>query len=191
MQSPDNLTQLLIDYSDGKPAALESLLPQVYGELKKLAGHYLRREVAGHTLQPTALVHEAYFKLIDQREVRWKNRAHFFGVAAQLMRRILIDHARLKKAAKRGGSQAKVSFDEGLHWGGEEAPDLLALDNALERLSQMDERQGRVVELRYFGGLSIEETAEVLNTSPATVKRDWITAKAWLYRELSQDTAGA
>lgn len=186
-----NLTQLLIQYSDGSPEAMEKLLPAVYQELRKLAESYMRKEFSGHTLQPTALVHEAYFKLIDQNAVKWQNRAHFFGVAAQLMRRLLIDHARAKQAAKRGGSQAKISFDEGLHWAEneEQSQDILALDNALTKLTAMDARQGRVVELRYFGGLSIEETAEVLETSPATVKRDWALAKAWLFRELSNESA--
>lgn len=168
---------------------MEQLLPAVYKELRRLAESYMRREYPGHTLQPTALVHEAYFKLIDQNSVKWQNRAHFFGVAAQLMRRILIDHARAKQAAKRGGSQAKVSFDEGLHWAetDEQSADLLALDAAMEKLAKIDERQAKVVELRYFGGLSVEETAEALQTSPATVKRDWAVAKAWLYRELSSE----
>ena len=187
MEQTQNLTQLLISYSDGDKAAMERLLPEVYRELRKLAESYMRRETTGHTLQPTALVHEAYFKLIDQKEVKWQNRAHFFGVAAQLMRRILIDHARQKHAAKRGGADAKVSFDEGLHWAPNDdtGPDLLALDVALEKLGKLDERQAKVVELRYFGGLGIEETAEALGTSPATVKRDWTLAKAWLHRELN------
>lgn len=181
-----NLTQLLVSYSEGDRQALEQLLPQVYDELRKLAQNYMRREDKQHTLQPTALVHEAYFKLIDQRDVKWQNRAHFFGVAAQLMRRILIDHARQRKAAKRGGNEARISFDEGIHWSAaEEGPDLVVLDEALQRLEKLDGRQARVVELRYFGGLNIEETAEVLSTSPATVKRDWVMAKAWLYRELT------
>ena len=187
-----NLTQLLINYSAGDRQALEQLLPEVYDELRKLAQSYMRRESKEHTLQPTALVHEAYFKLIDQRGVKWQNRAHFYGVAAQMMRRILIDHARQRKAAKRGGSQARISFDEGLHWAAEEeGPDLLVLDQALQKLEKLDERQAQVVEMRYFGGLSIEETAEVLDTSPATVKRDWAMAKAWLYRELNPDESSA
>lgn len=183
------LTQLLVQYGRGEKAALERLLPAVYSELRKLAQSYLRRENPGHTLQATALVHEAYFKLIDQRDVQWQNRAHFFGVAAQVMRRILIDHARAKHAGKRGGTQAKLSFDEALHWADddENSQNLLALEDALNKLTELDPRQGKVVELRYFGGLSIEETAEVLQTSPATVKRDWTMAKAWLYRELGND----
>lgn len=185
------LTQLLIQYGEGSPQAMEKLLPAVYQELKKLAASYMRKEFPGHTLAATALVHEAYFKLVDQKSVKWQNRAHFFGVAAQVMRRLLIDHARAKHAAKRGGSQAKVSFDEGLHWADteEQSQELLSLDRALEKLTEIDARQGRVVELRYFGGLSIEETAEVMETSPATVKRDWALAKAWLMRELSNESA--
>ena len=180
-----DITALLIDYSNGKPEALEALMPQVYDELKKLARSYMRKENDSHTLQPTALVHEAFFKLIDQKAVQWQNRAHFYGVAAQLMRRILIDHARNKHAAKRGGNQPALSFDEALHWNTQDnSPDILALDTALEKLSAIDERQGKVVELRYFGGLNIEETAEALKTSPATVKRDWAMARAWLFREL-------
>ncbi len=184
-----NITQLLFRYGKGEPQALEKLLPIVYQELRRLAKNYMRRESSGHTLQPTALVHEAFFKLVDQNEVQWQNRAHFFGVAAQLMRRILIDHARSRKAVKRGGTQAKVAFDEAVHWEAAEegAPDLLALDEALEKLAALDERQSKVVELRYFGGLSIEEVAEALHTSPATVKRDWTLAKAWLQRELTGD----
>lgn len=181
-----NVTQLLVSYSNGDSSALEALLPQVYDELHRLAQSYMRREHPSHTLQPTALVHEAYFKLIDQRSVEWKNRSHFFGVAAQLMRRILIDHARQRLASKRGGSQARVAFEEAFHVG-EDGPDLLSLDDALKKLAELDERQAKIVELRYFGGLSIEETAECLRTSPATVKRDWTLARTWLYRELSGD----
>lgn len=179
-----NLTQILIRYGKGDAQAIEELLPRVYQELRRLAASYMRKENAEHTLQATALVHEAYFRLIDQKEVQWQNRAHFFGVAAQMMRRILIDHARVKHANKRGGDHTKVSFDEALHWSEKDGPDLLAIDAALTKLQQLDERQAKVVELRYFGGLSIEETAEALETSPATVKRDWLLAKAWLAREL-------
>lgn len=183
-----NLTQLLISYSEGNREALEELLPQVYQELRRLAQSYMRRESSGHTLQATALVHEAFFRLVDQKSMQWQNRAQFFGIAAQLMRRILIDHARNRHAAKRGGSQAKIAFDEAVHWSdGDEGPDLLALDVALEKLAAIDARQAKVVELRYFGGLSIEETAHVLGTSPATVKRDWTLAKVWLYRELGTE----
>ncbi len=182
-----NITQILKRYSQGEPEALEKLLPTIYAELRRLAQSYMRKENAGHTLQPTALVHEAYFRLIDQKEVQWQNRAHFFGIAAQLMRRILIDHARARKAEKRGGSHTEVAFDEKFHSGDapEQAPDLLAIDAALEKLTVLNSRQAKVVELRYFGGLSVEEIAVALESSPATVKRDWTVAKAWLYRELS------
>jgi len=183
-----NITQILKRYSQGEQDALETLLPAIYSELRRLAQSYMRKEAAGHTLQPTALVHEAYFRLIDQKEVQWQNRAHFFGIAAQLMRRILIDHARARKAEKRGGSHTEVSFDENFHGADSpEAPaDLLAIDAALEKLTVLNQRQAKVVELRYFGGLSVEEIAVALDTSPATVKRDWVVAKAWLYRELSE-----
>lgn len=181
-----DLTQWLVGYGKGDNAALDLLLPHVYRELKKLAAVQLRKENAGHTLQPTALVHEAYLRLIDQREVKWQNRAHFFGVAAQLMRRILIDHARRKRARKRDAGGVRVSFDERLASGDEGSPDILALDEALHRLHELDPRQAKVVELRYFGGLSVEETAAALGTSPATVKRDWTVARAWLHRELQR-----
>ena len=186
---PKELTQLLIRYGEGRRDALDALLPAVYQELRRLAGGYMRRENKAHTLQPTALVHEAFFRLIDQNEIQWKNRAQFFGVAASLMRRILIDHARARLADKRGGGQIRVEFDEAIHPVSTTAADaeaeLVALDTALKRLAAIDERQARVVELRYFGGLSIEETAEALEASPATVKRDWVLARNWLQRELS------
>ncbi len=165
-------------------------MPVVYGELRRLAQHYLRRERPDHTLQATALVHEAYLRLVDQRAVTWQNRAHFFGVAAQLMRRILVDHARRHHAAKRGGTALKVSLNDVVLAAEERAEDLVALDDALNRLAAMDPRQGRVVELRLFGGLTVEETAEVLRISPATVKREWTTAKAWLSREIRQGSRG-
>jgi len=192
MTADNNLTQILVRYSEGNQEAKDALLPAVYGELKRLAASYMRREYPGHTLQSTALVHEAYFRLIDQDTVKWQNRAHFFGIAAQLMRRILIDHARAKCAEKRGGVQVKESFDEAIHWadGDDEAAELLSVNKALEKLATIDERQAKVVELRYFGGLSIEETAECLKASPATIKRDWAMAKAWLFRELSTDGRG-
>lgn len=184
-----NVTQLLIRYGKGEKDALNTLMPLVYQELRKLAHSYMRKEGKEITLQPTALLHEAFFRLVDQKEAHWQNRAHFYGVAAQLMRRILIDAARARHAGKRGGKDAKIEFDEAVHFQTTEddGPDLVALDSALQRLSALDERQGKVVELRYFGGLSIEETAEVLETSPATVKRDWTLAKAWLHRELSSE----
>jgi RNA polymerase sigma factor (TIGR02999 family) len=177
---------MLADWRQGDQEALGKLMPLVYDELRRLAKSYLRRETSGHTLQTTALVHEAYLRLIDQRVDNWQNRAHFFGIAAQLMRRILIDHARSKQAAKRGSGETRLSLDEALEVSGKNEAELLALDEALTALAAFDPRQGRIIELRYFGGLSIEETAEVLGLSPATVKREWTTAKAWLYRELSR-----
>ena len=186
-QTPENVTQLLIDWSKGDKAALDALLPVVYEELRHQAARYLRRERAGHTLQTTALIHEAYIKLIDQRNVHWQNRAHFFGIAAQAMRRILVDHARAKNRAKRGGSDIRVSFNEAKLVGQQQDLDIEALDEALTRLSKIDEQQSRIVELRFFSGLTVEETAEVLGISPATVKRDWSMAKAWLHREISTE----
>lgn len=175
------MTQLLLDWSRGDRAALERLVPLVYNELHRLAESFMRRERPEHTLQPTALVHEAFLRLIDQRRVEWQNRAHFFGIAAQAMRRILVDYARRHQAAKRGSAQ-KVSLDEVAGVPERVEVDLVALDDALERLSTIDPRQSRMVELRFFGGLTIEETAEVLNISPATLKREWSFARAWLYR---------
>jgi len=180
-----DVTQLLVNWSKGDQESLERLIPLVYGELHRLADRYLRRERQGHTLQSTALVHEAWLKLIDQRNVHWQNRAHFFGVAAQLIRRILVDYARNRHAEKRGGHAYKLSLDEAIEMPKQRDLDLVALDDALESLSRVDPQQGRIVELRFFAGLSIEETAEVLRISPATVKRDWVSAKAWLYREMS------
>lgn len=177
------ITKLLVDYGKGDEAAMKELFPLVYRELRRLAQSYLRKEQPG-TLQPTALVHEAYFKLIDQSRVEWKNRSHFFAIAAQMMRRILIDSARARLAEKRGGDATKVSFDEGLHWMPDDPDSLIALDKALEKLAALDERKAKVVELRFFGGLSLEETAEALDSSPATVKRDWNFAKAFLAKEL-------
>jgi RNA polymerase sigma factor (TIGR02999 family) len=161
-------------------------MPLVYNELHRLAARYLRRERQGHTLQATALINEVYLRIIDQRQVNWQNRAQFFGVAAQMMRRILVDHARAHLYAKRGGGAQKLSFDDALAVPAERDLDLLALDDALASLSEMDPQQARIVELRFFGGLTIEETAEVLDISPATVKRDWNWAKAWLYREIKR-----
>jgi RNA polymerase sigma factor (TIGR02999 family) len=184
MQSPEGITQLLIDWGKGDQAALETLMPLVYSELRRLASHYLRRERAEHTLQPTALVIEAYLKLVDQRNARWQNRAHFFGIAAQLMRRILVDHARQRQAVKRGGvEQQRLSITSAQAIVKPEI-DLLALNEALEELAEMDPQQSRIVELKFFGGLSIEETAEVVGISHATVERDWKMARAWLRRQL-------
>ncbi len=184
---PQDVTQLLIDWSDGNREALDKLLPLVYQELRRLADRYLRRERSDHTLQATALVHEAYLKLIDQRNVHWQNRAHFFGVAAQAMRRILVDHARAHQSAKRGSGGLKLSIDEGLEVSEEQpAADMVALDDALNALAEIDPQKSRIVELRFFGGLSIEETAEVLGIGTATVIRQWRMAKAWLYNEVSK-----
>jgi RNA polymerase sigma factor (TIGR02999 family) len=183
--SPNEITRQLIAWSNGDEAALEKLIPAVYQELRRMADHYLRGENAGHSLQPTALVHEAYLRLIDQTKVEWHNRAHFFGVAAQMMRRILIDHAKAKYRVKRGGAAVKVALDENANFTHERASELLALDDALQALAALDQRKSQIVELRYFGGLTIEETAQVLGISDKTVMRDWSLAKAWLYRELS------
>lgn len=189
-QPQPDVTQLLVNWSRGDRAALEQLTPLVYGELRRLASRYLRRERPGHTLQSTALVHEAYLRLIDQRSVHWQNRAHFFGIAARLIRRILVDHARSHHAQKRGADAPMLSLDEAIATPQKRDLNLVALDDALERLAQFDPQQSRVVELRFFTGLSIEETAEVLGISPATVKRDWVAAKAWLYRAIAGSAPG-
>ena len=179
---------MLRAWGDGDRSVLDQLLPFVYDELHRQAHRYLRRERDNHTLQTTALIHEAYLKLVDQRAVQWQNRAHFFGIAAQSMRRILVDYARTKHREKRGGVAADLPLDEALliAAAGQDI-DLLALDEALTRLAAIDEQQARVVELKYFSGLSIEETAEALGISPATVKRDWQMAKAWLRHELTRN----
>ena len=185
MVAPANgeVTALLRDWSGGDQRALERLLPLVYGELRKLAASYLRGERSDHTLQPTALVHEAYLRLVDQRGVDWRNRAHFFGIAARMMRRILVDHARRRQAAKRDGAAYRISgFGDPVE--PERDPELLALDGALDSLEALDPRQAKIIELRFFGGLTVEETAEVAGISTATVKREWQTARAWLAREL-------
>jgi RNA polymerase sigma factor (TIGR02999 family) len=182
---PQAVTQLLVDWGNGDHRALEKLTPLVYQELKRLASRYLRRERSDHTLQSTALVHEAWLRLIDQRQVHWQNRAQFFGVAAEMIRRILIDHARSHQAAKRGDGALKLSLDEALFTPDRRDLDLVALDDALQDLARFDPQQSQLVELRFFAGLSIEESATVLGVSPATVKREWAAAKAWLYRELS------
>ncbi len=178
------VTELLHQWSNGRQEALDRLLPQIYDELRRLASSYLRRERSDHTLQATALVHEAFLKLVDQRKVRWQNRAHFFGIAAQAMRRILVDHMRAHAAAKRGAGQRPLLLDEAVVPVGMVSVDVLALDEVLTRLGAFDPQQSRIVELRFFGGLTIEETAEVLHISPATVGREWTLAKAWLYAEL-------
>jgi RNA polymerase sigma factor (TIGR02999 family) len=187
-QSPGKsreITRMLQEWSGGKQEALDALLPLVYAELHRQASRYLRRERRDHTLQTTALIHEAYLKLIDQRDVDWQNRAHFFGIAAQAMRRILVDYAKARHRAKRGGIGEDLPLEAAaLAVSEEKSIDLVALDEALTRLAGFDERQARIVELRYFSGLSIEETAEVLRISPATVKSDWNVAKAWLRHEI-------
>ena len=183
----DNITELLVGYGRGDKEALDQLMPIVYEELRRQAARYLRKERPGHTLQTTALIHEAYVRLVDQRHVQWQNRAHFFGIAAQLMRRILVDHARTKQRVKRGGSDIRVSLDVADVAVKGQDLDVVALDEALQHLAAIDEQQARVVELRFFSGLSVEETAEVMGISPATVKRDWSMAKAWLHRELTGD----
>ena len=186
-QSPHDVTQMLHDWSEGDRGAAERLMPLVYDELRKLARDYLRRERADHTLQPTALVNEAYLKLVDQTRVNWQNRSHFFGIAAQIMRRILVDHARSHAAEKRGGLRHKLSLDEANVLPAERALDLIELDDALRRLSEVFPRKGQVIELRFFGGLSVEETAHVLGVSDKTVMREWQSAKLWLYRELDRE----
>jgi len=181
-----HLTQLLQQVNSGHAESLEQLMPAVYNELRKQAARHLRRERRNHTLQPTALVNEAFMKLIDQRQVHWQNRAHFFGIAAQAMRRIMIDHARTRQRVKRGGVQHAVTLDAAMLAAEARSIDVLALDQALTRLAALDERQARIVELRYFGDLSVEETAEVIGVSPATVKREWSMARAWLHTELTK-----
>lgn len=185
---PQEVTQLLVDWGNGNQAALDRLMPVVYTELRQLAHRYMRRERPGHTMQTTALIHEAYLRLVDQNQVRWQHQAHFFGIAARLMRQILIEHARSRTRAKRGGGVGTISLDEAAIVSQARATELLALDDALERLATIDPRKSRVVELRFFGGLSVEEAAQVLNIAPNTVLRDWRMAKAWLRREISNES---
>lgn len=183
----EGITRLLQRMGKGDREAESRLVPLVYGELRRLARHYMRNERVSHTLQATALVHEAYLRLVDERQVNWQNRAHFLGVAAQVMRRILVDHARGLHRLKRGGEQRTVVLEEAIVNLKAPSSDLVALDQALTRLAELDPRQGRIVELRFFGGLTVEETAEVLGISPKTVKRDWSVARAWLYGELNKE----
>ena len=185
--SPHELTQLLIAWGNGDEAAREELMPLVYGELHRLAHGYMGKERVDHTLQTSALVNEAYLRLIDQKRVQWQNRAHFFGIAARMMRRILVDYARNRRYAKRGGDAFRVTLDETFIVPEERSAEVLALDYALNSLAEIDARKGQIVELRFFGGLSIEETAEVLQVSPGTVMRDWTLAKAWLRKEMTSD----
>ena len=180
------VTQLLLRWSEGDKAALGKLMPLVYRELRRLAGHYMRRERPGHTFQASALVNEAYLRLVDYRRMQWQNRAHFFAVAAQAMRRVLVEHARSRQYAKRGGTAQRISLDDVAVLTDQQAAELVALDDALTSLEALDARKARIVELRYIGGLSIEESAETLGVSTATVERDWRSAKAWLYRAISQ-----
>ena len=183
--SPHTVTRLLVEWSHGNGTALDELAPLVYRELHRIAESFMRHERADHTLQPTALVHEAFLRLVDQREVNWQNRAQFFGVAVQMMRRILVNHARDRHAAKRGGGELLLSLDETIDYFAGQDVNLMLLDEALNALARIDEQQSRIVELRFFGGLNIEETAEVVRVSPATVKREWRIAKAWLYGEIN------
>jgi len=188
--SSPNVTQLLANWSKGDQAALDQLMPLVYGELRRLASAYLRRERSNHTLQSTALVHEAFMRLVSQQDVQWRNRAHFYAIAAQMIRRILVDYARSQHAEKRGSGAIKLALDEAMAVPQVGADiDLLGLNDALNRLDELDERQGRIVELRFFAGLSIEETAEVMHLSPASIKREWQTARAWLFREMTRTPA--
>ena len=182
-----SVTQLLVAWGDGDQAALDQLVPLVYKELRRIARNHMARERAGHTLQTTALVNEAYLRLVEQKHVRWQNRAHFLAICAQLMRRILVDYARRRQYQKRGGGALQVTLTEAESLANERAPDLVALDEALTSLAEIDPRRSQVVELRFFGGLSIEETAEVLKVSPTTVERDWTIAKAWLHKTLTSD----
>ncbi len=185
MTGQAEVTRLLLEWRDGNQDAASRLIPIVYDELRRLASHYLAQERPGHTLQPTALVHEAYLKLVEQKGGNWQDRAHFFAVAAQTMRHLLVDHARAKKADKRGGGMQRVELEH-VTLLAAEADEIVALDQALTRLKEMDACQAKVVELRYFGGLSVPEVAEVLGISERTVKREWSMAKAWLYSELRQ-----
>lgn len=184
---PGEVTELLLAWSQGDGRALDRLVPLVYDELRRLARHHMRCERPGHALQTTALVHEAYLRLVNQRSVRWQNRAQFFGVAAQLMRRILVDHARALHSAKRGSGVPTLPLSEEATLSPERAEEIVVVDEALRRLKEIEPRKSRVVELRFFGGLSVEEAAEVLGTSPVTVARDWRAARAWLYHEIRKD----
>lgn len=182
-----NVTQLLVDWRNGDEAAFAQLLPVVYDELHRIARRYMSRETASHTLQTTALINEAYLRLINQQNVDWQNRAHFFAVSARVMRGLLVDHARARAYEKRGGGAVQVSLNEELASTPELSLDVLGLDEALEQLAVVDARKSRIVELRFFGGLSVEETAEVLGVSAITIKREWLKAKAWLFRELNRE----
>ena len=187
--SPDKVTQMLVAWGNGDQAALDNLMPLVYEELHRLAHHYMSRERPGHTLQTSALVNEAYLRLVDQEKVHWQNRAHFFGIAARLMRHILVDYARKRGCVKRGGDAQQVSLDEMAFVSKERVAEVVALDDALKSLAEIDPRKSQIVELKFFGGLSIEETAEVLKVSPGTIMRDWTLAKAWLRRAVTSENS--
>jgi RNA polymerase sigma-70 factor (ECF subfamily) len=184
--APEEVSQLLQEWSNGDQAALDKVMPVVYQELRRLAHHYMQKERVDHTLQTTALVNEAYMRLVDYKRMRWQSRAHFFAVAAQVMRRILVENARSRNFAKRGGGTQKVSLDETAVVSTGRSAEVIAVDEALTELESWDPRKGKIVELRFFGGLSIEETAEVLKVSPTTVQREWRSAKAWLYRAIGE-----
>ena len=185
-QAPEDVTKLLVQWGDGDREALDLLMPYIYDELRRIAQRQFRRERPGNTLQPTALVSEVYLRLIDQKGISWQNRAHFFAIAARIMRQVLVDRARARKAEKRGGGEYKLDLTEASYIAEDSAHvDLLDLDRALDELASFDPAQSRIVELKFFGGLSIEETAEVVGVSPATVKREWALAKSWLFRELN------
>jgi RNA polymerase sigma factor (TIGR02999 family) len=184
--SSNDVTQLLVAWGNGDQAARDQLMPLVYAELHRLAHRHIKKERPGHTLQTSALVNEAFVRLVDQRDVQWQSRAHFFGIAAQMMRRILVDYARKRRFAKRGGNQVQVSLNEDVLAATQRSAEVVLLDDALTQLAEIDERKSKVVELKFFGGLSIEEIAEVLGVSPGTVMRDWTLAKAWLRRAMSK-----
>lgn len=185
--TPEEVSHLLAAWRNGDPEAFDKLMPIVYDELRRLAHRYMKRVAAGQTLQTTALVHEAYLRLAGREDVDWQSRAHFFAVCAQVMRNLLVDRARARQAIKRGGDRTRLSLEDVAAGSRQEYIELLALDAALEKLSAIDARKGRIIELRYFGGMSVEETASVLQLSPITVKREWVKARAWLYRELNGD----
>ncbi|HEX3227768.1 MAG TPA: sigma-70 family RNA polymerase sigma factor [Pyrinomonadaceae bacterium] len=181
---PQQITELLIDWNNGSPEAMEKLMPMVESELRRIAANYMRRERPGHTLQTSALVNEAYLKLVDQRQVRWQNRSHFFALASQLMRRILLDHARSQRRAKRGGDAIPLNLDDVAVLAPEKSAELVALDDALTRLAEFDPRKAKIVEMRFFGGLTVDEVAEALGIAPITVMLHWRLARAWLQREM-------
>ncbi len=187
--APQEVSQLLVEWRNGDQQALDRLMPLVYDELRRIAGRYMKRERSEHTLQTTALVNEAYLRMVDQKNVDWQNRAHFFAVAASVMRHLLVDHARARGRVRRGADPQQVSLDEAALISEQKGEEMIALDEALTKLAAIDARKVKIVELRYFSGLSAEETATVLGVSEITVKREWLKAKAWLYRELSQETS--